>query len=542
MAAALLELITPGAPIAPDHPGEQVYERFQLEPDALAIAVVDELGRPVGLVERNAFFVAMASQHGRALYARRPISLLMNAMPLVVEGDVSVAEFCGEVLAERPSELLRGFIVTQGGRYAGVGSALGLLQAASAANLAHAEEMTRLAETLNRAKLDAQAALTAKSQFLAVMSHEIRTPLNGVLAIADILARKLAAAEPTAADLRPYVASIQGSGQTLLRLLTDALDLSRAEAGRLELAEESFLLAELATDLAALWGARAELKGLALEVTYDGAPDQWALGDAIRIKQVVNNLIGNALKFTEAGGVAVTLRARRRDVYVHLEGEVTDTGAGVPEDRLASIFEPFSQTEAGLRQGGAGLGLSICRQLVQQMGGSIGASRNAGAGSTFRFEVPLFELPAPEDRRSRETAGDEVEALGAPMHVLIADDNSTNRLVAETLCEMFGATCESVEDGLQAVEAAAGGRFDLILMDIKMPNLDGVGATRRIRALAGAAAETPILALTANADPWDAAGYLAQGMNGVVEKPIKAERLLAAINDLMAPDHRDVAA
>ena len=540
MAAALLDLIIPGAPIRPDHPGEKVYERFNTEPDALAIAVVDAEGRPVGLVERNAFFVAMASQHGRALYANRPISMLMNAQPLVVEGDVSVAEFCGEVLAERPSELLRGFIVTQGGRYAGVGSTLGLLQATSAANRAHAEEMTRLAETLNRATLDAQAALTAKSQFLAVMSHEIRTPLNGVLAIADILARKLARPEAAPAELIPYVASIQDSGQTLLRLLTDALDLSRAEAGRLELAEEGFPVAELAGDLAALWGARAELKGLTLDVAYDGAQDQWALGDAIRIKQVVNNLIGNALKFTEAGGVAVTLRARRSDVYVRLEGEVSDTGAGVPEDRLASIFQPFSQTEAGLREGGAGLGLSICRQLVEQMGGTISARRNPEVGTTFLFEIPLFDVPALSDRNPGEAVADG-EVLADALHVLIADDNPTNRLVAETLCEMFGATTESVEDGLQAVEAAAGGRFDLILMDIKMPNLDGVGATRRIRALAGAAADVPILALTANADPWDAAGYIAQGMNGVVEKPIKAERLLAAINDIFAAEKRAAA-
>ena len=539
MAGALLDLISPGAPIRANHPGEKVYERFNAEPDALAIAVVDDEGRPIGLIERNAFFVAMASQHGRALYAKRPISLLMNAQPLVVEGDVSVAEFCGEVLAERPSELLRGFIVTQGGRYAGVGSALGLLQATSAANRAHAEEMTRLAETLNRATLDAQAALTAKSQFLAVMSHEIRTPLNGVLAIADIVARKLARPEVAAAELIPYVASIQDSGQTLLRLLTDALDLSRAEAGRLELAEDGFPVAELAGDLAALWGARAELKGLTLDVAYEGAPDQWALGDAIRIKQVVNNLIGNALKFTEAGGVAVTLRARRSDVYVRLEGEVRDTGAGVPEDRLASIFQPFSQTEAGLREGGAGLGLSICRQLIEQMGGTISARRNLDVGTTFQFEIPLFDVPALSDRAPRQVAE---ETLAGALHVLIADDNPTNRLVAETLCEMFGATCESVEDGLQAVEAAAGGRFDLILMDIKMPNLDGVAATRRIRALAGAAADTPILALTANADPWDAAGYLAQRMNGVVEKPIKAERLLAAINDVFAAVDKRAAA
>jgi len=530
----LLDLVQLTSPITPETCGDHVYERFQAEPDSLAIAVVDTEGRPAGLIERNAFFVAMAAQYGRALYARRPVSLLMNADPLVVEGDVSVAEFCGEVLADRPSELLRGFIVTQGGRYAGVGSALTLLQATNAANLAHAEEMTRLADTLNRAKLDAQAALTAKSQFLAVMSHEIRTPLNGVLAIADIVARKL-----EQQDLVPYVASIQESGQTLLRLLNDALDLSRADAGRLELAEEGFHVPAVLDDLAALWGARAEQKGLSLTVAYDGDPDQWALGDVIRLKQVFNNLIGNALKFTTSGGVEIRVCARREDVLVVMTGEVRDTGIGVPEDRLASIFQPFSQTEAGLREGGAGLGLSICRELVAQMNGSIGARRNDDGGTTFAFEIPLFDVPV-QPAEDLQTAEGGDDAAGTGLHILIADDNPTNRLVAETLCEMFGCTCESVEDGAQAVAAVRRGGFDLVLMDIRMPNLDGVAATRQIRALAGAAADIPVLALTANADPWDAANYIAQGMNAVVEKPIKAERLFGAISDLFAPPSSDV--
>jgi len=485
--------------------------------------VVDSEGRPVGLVERHAFFVAMAAHYGRALYALRPISLLMNPDPLVADGDTPVAEFCGDVLADRASEVMKGFVVVSGGRYAGVGSSLALLQATSAANRAHAEEMTRLAETLSRAKQEAQAALSAKSQFLAVMSHEIRTPLNGVLAIADILQRKLA--DP---GLKPYVATIQDSGQTLLRLLTDALDLSRADAGQLELAEDSFCVPALLEDLSALWSARAELKGLSLDFAYEGAAGQWALGDAVRIKQVFNNLIGNALKFTQEGGVGVRLRAERNDVHVQIEGEVRDTGVGIPADRLERIFQPFSQTEAGVREGGAGLGLSICRQLVQQMGGSI-AVESDERGTVFRFSFPLFDVPAPTE--AEIAAEPDLSAPGA-LHVLIADDNATNRLVAETLCEMFGCTTECVEDGEQAVAAAASGRFDLVLMDIKMPNLDGVAATRRIRALAGSAAEVPILALTANADPWDAAGYLAQGMDGVVEKPIKAERLLGAINTL----------
>lgn len=529
MTTTLFDIIRPVSPISPETQGQAIYDRFQAEPDTLALAVVDDAGRPVGIVERNDFFLAMAAHYGRALYALRPISLLMTTDPLIADGDTPVEEFCAEVLANRGDELLKGFIVVVGGRYAGVGSTLSLLRATAAANQAHAEEMTR-------AKLEAQTALSAKSQFLAVMSHEIRTPLNGVLAIADILARKL---QDDA--LKPYVATIQDSGQTLLRLLTDALDLTRADAGALELAEDGFQVSTLMDDLAALWGPRAEQKRLELTLAYDGPADQWALGDPVRIKQVFNNLIGNALKFTETGRVDVALRVRRDDIYLHLEGEVRDTGVGVPEGRLESIFQPFSQTEAGVRQGGAGLGLSICRQLVAQMGGAIAAQRNPDGGSAFAFHFPLFDLPAPS---AEADAADEQMAEGhfGGAHVLIADDNATNRLVAETLCAMFGCTTESVEDGEEAVLAAATGRFDLILMDIKMPRLDGLGATRRIRALPSAAAEAPILALTANADPWDAASYLASGMDGVVEKPIKAERLLEAMAVALNQERRAAAA
>ncbi len=235
MSTNLSSLATRPDPVRPETSGAEVYRRFEHEPDLLVLAVVDADQRPVGILDRNGFFLRMAAEYGRALYANRPISTLMNRSPLMAEGDTLVADFTGEALAERPSELMLGFIVLEAGRYAGVGTLLSLLQATSEANRAHAAEMTRIADRLNAATIEAQAALRAKSQFLAVMSHEIRTPLNGVLALADILDRKLEQAE-----LKPYVHTIVESGQTLLRLLTDALDISRAEAGAMDLAETGF--------------------------------------------------------------------------------------------------------------------------------------------------------------------------------------------------------------------------------------------------------------------------------------------------------------
>jgi len=521
----LLSLAEPVEPVLATTPGAAVYQRFEREPDVLALAVVDSAGRPVGIVERNTFFLRMAAEYGRALYAQRPISMLMNAEPLVVEGDVGLMVFTREVLAERPSELLQGFIVVQEGRYAGIGNTLSLLQATSRANRDHALEMTKLADTLKAAEAQAQAALTAKSKFLAVMSHEIRTPLNGVLTVADILSRRLQQDE-----LKPYVQTILNSGQTLLRLLTDALDFSRADAGHLELQLEPFCVATLLGDVSGLWTAPAAEKALDFTLIYDGPADLWALGDEVRLRQVFNNLIGNAVKFTDRGGVTVRLTARRDDVYVRMSAEVEDTGPGVGDDRLPHIFQPFVQEDAGRAKGGTGLGLAICRELVERMDGRILASHTLGGGLTVTFDTTAFHVPDGAETAPHAEPVPEPAAPPRRLHVLIADDNATNRMVAETLCAMFDCTSQSVADGAEAVDAVRSGAFDLILMDIKMPLMDGLEAARRIRALHGPAADAPIVALTANADPWDAAEYLDAGMDAVVEKPIKPAALMAAMS------------
>jgi signal transduction histidine kinase/ActR/RegA family two-component response regulator len=518
----LLDIAPLIRPVQARATGAEIYQRFELEPDTLAIAVIDPDGRPVGLVERNAFLVRMAAQYGRALWSDRPISMWMNTNPLVVDGDTTVAEFCGRILEESPSSLLHGFIVTCGGRYAGVGTMMALLQAA--AGVAHASSR------------QAQDALAARSRFLAVMSHEIRTPLNGVLAVAEIARRKVRQPE-----LAPLLDTIVESGGVLLRLLNDALDVSRAEASGLELAEEPLHLPRLLEDVRRLWSPKAEVKGVGLILAYDGADDLWLLGDADRLRQILNNLISNGLKFTGDGGVEVQVGAREEGQVVQLTVKVEDDGAGIPEAQLDSIFAPFQQTDEGVRQGGAGLGLAVCRQLVERMGGAIVARNRPQGGAVFQVDIPLYGVPAPE-AAADPSAPSALDVAGRAVHVLVADDNPTNRLIARSLCEMFGCTVECVEDGDEAVEAAMTGRFELILMDIKMPRMDGVEATRRIRASVGAVSRTPILALTANADPSDAAFYRRCGVNGVVEKPIQAGRLLEAMQGVLTFDAEAAAA
>src|SRR6201996_4038151 len=395
----LLSLAEPVQPVSATTPGAAVYQRFESEPDVLAIAVVDAAGRPVGIVERNTFFLRMAAEYGRALSAQRPIALLMNTEPLVVEGHVALMVFTREVLADRPSELMQGSIVVDEGRYAGIGSALSLLQATSRANRDHALEMTKLADTLKAAQGQAQAALAAKSKFLAVMSHEIRTPLNGVLTVADILSRRLKQDE-----LKPFIRTILDSGHTLLRLLTDALDFSRADAGHLELQLEPFCVGALLDDVAGLWSAPAADKALDFSMTYDGPADLWALGDEVRLKQVFNNLIGNALKFTDHGAVTVRVAAECDDIYVRLSAEVIDTGPGVDDERLPHIFHPFVQEAAGRAKGGTGLGLAICRELVERMDGQIRALHTPGGGLTVAFDTTAFHVPVGVEAAAHDEA------------------------------------------------------------------------------------------------------------------------------------------
>jgi len=515
------------APMAPDTPGADVFDRFQREPDTLVIAVVDADNRPLGLVERNAFTLKMAAEYGRALYAKRPVSSFMHASPRIMDAG-SDAEILFEIMDETNlGALLNGFVVTVDGRYVGVGAGVHVLQAGSAIHRRRAEAMSALARDLARAEAEARASSRAKSEFLAVMSHEIRTPLNGVLGVAGLMEREL-----KQETLRPYVRTILDSGQSLLRLLTDALDMSRAEAGLMTFESAPVHLDAVAADLLALWNPRAQEKGLKLEVTHDTAAHDWVMGDEVRLKQLFNNLIGNALKFTRAGAVAVHIATALRDGSVAITATVEDSGPGVADETAHTIFEPFNTGRAGREGAGAGLGLAICRQIVDRMDGEIAVDRSLRGGARFRFTLNL-PCAGPDQRGATPPMAEPTPHQ--TLHVLVVDDNATNRFVAAKVLELFGCTSESAENGQEAVERVQARSFDLVLMDVKMPVMDGVQATRAIRALPGEVARIPILALTANADPRDETEYLAAGMNGVAQKPIQPEVLLNAIRLVLTP-------
>ena len=500
-----------------------VFARFEREPDTLVIPVVDG-DRPLGLIERSDFLMKLAAPLGQSLYGAREVTHIMDDEPAVVEAGVRIDAFSDIILKSGPGALMRGFIVTRNGAYRGVGTAVSLLRAVNAIQRQQTHDLTEQVRALGDAEIQAAASIRAKSQFMGLMNRELRTPMNGVLAVAELLRR-----QPLNDAALAHVQTIIDSSEALLGTLQDALDLARAEAGELELSPAPTPLRAVMDEVQSLWAPRAAQDGVALMIGYEGDTELAGVLDGARLTQVFNNLIGHALKFARNGMVEVSLKALVIGDKVRLEARVRDDGPGLDPARIDHIFDEAAGSD------GAGLGLLICRHLIEQMDGRIWAENNAGRGATFAFDLSAARAVIEQEEPSNVSTLDELDLQARP-HVLIADDNATNRVVAQALCEMFGCTSETVEDGQEALEAVQVRSFDLILMDIKMPRMDGVQATKAIRALAGDSRNIPIVALTANADPEDAKHYLAVGMAAVVEKPIKPERLRMAMNAALASE------
>jgi signal transduction histidine kinase/CheY-like chemotaxis protein len=369
------------------------------------------------------------------------------------------------------------------------------------------------------ARLAAEEANRAKSDFLAVMSHEIRTPLNGVLGMAQAMDM-----EPLSPDQRERLAVIRESGGALLDLLDDLLDLSRIEAGRLTLDIHEFDLRGVVSAAHAAFGAQAATKELAFPLEIDPAVEGLWRGDAQRVRQLLTNLVSNGLKFTHVGEVAVRVTRSAAGVRI----EVADTGIGIAPDRAPRLFEKFVQADASATRayGGTGLGLSICQELCQAMGGVITVDSAPGAGSTFSLELPL----RPVERSEPETR-DLPAPLACGVRVLAAEDNAVNRMVLKALLGQLGVEPTLVENGEEAVRAWESSHWDVILMDVQMPVMDGPTATMTIRAREAVMnrPRTPILAVTANTMAHQVASYRAAGMDDVVSKPLNAAELLTAV-------------
>jgi signal transduction histidine kinase/CheY-like chemotaxis protein len=383
---------------------------------------------------------------------------------------------------------------------------------------------TRRSErALREANRVAEQAVQFKSEFLATVSHEIRTPLNGVLGIAQMIL-----SEPLPESLRHKMRILEASAESLRSIVDDVLDSSKIDSGHMRLDEKQFSLADVVTDVAGLFRDQANAKGVQLvfQQTGDGMPR--VIGDALRIRQVVSNLIGNAVKFTSQGRVLVELGGRQEQGTLQAWIRVQDTGIGIEAGQIEAIFERYVQGDASTARqfGGTGLGLAISRKLVGLMNGRITVDSTRGSGTEFVVELPL--RLAPIDYPSGHYATPlPFPNLGA--RILLAEDNTVNQFVASAMLRKLGCAVEIAENGDEAVEKASTGRYDSILMDCQMPVLDGYAATRKLR---DAGIRTPIIALTASCMHSDRERCLAAGMNGFVAKPIDIHDLQRAIQSL----------
>lgn len=542
------------------------FTRRRVEPDAALLNMMKALGNDIGLYLRhmkidadNANLAAIIECSSDAIFswAKNGIITSWNPQAQRIFGHLaddiigkSVLEIVPEILQEKAKRLIDYLVRSQrGGRFHNcaiqnggqeillsltiepVMDHTGVLTGFS--TIARDVTMQRNAEdSLRSAKEQAEQANKAKSQFLATMSHEIRSPLHGMLATADLLLYS-----NLTPDQKEYAEILRDSEEQLNYLLNDLLDLSKIETGHLKLRLQKFDLRNLLDNMTTVWETRAASKGIDCFVSIQ--PDLPFLfrGDECRIRQVLENFVSNALKYTEEGYIAVKVSAKNTDNdTTTLRMEVKDTGVGIKPHTQSRLFKRFERGELKPKNTeGNGLGLAICKELVDLMGGQIGVDSVSGRGSTFWFTVPVKQLRTRSGERSRNLSHAHVAVPVVPtagLKILVADDSETNLKILTDILSLAGHSVEVVMDRLQAVEAVRRTQYDLIFMDIRMPKLDGVAAARKIRLLDKNRNTVPIVAVTANAMQGDREQYLENGLTDYIAKPFHLTDVLAVVNRL----------
>jgi signal transduction histidine kinase/AmiR/NasT family two-component response regulator/HPt (histidine-containing phosphotransfer) domain-containing protein len=522
-------------------PASDVAQLFERSPDLVGAIVVDESASPicevVGVVSRAAFLERLSHPFALELFMKRPISQMIEVIdlePQVVPIDCGVHEAAGAALHRSANRVFDPVLVVDRAGFVKLLDVHTLLLAQS--------RLLELANvTIREAKEAAEAASVAKSQFLANMSHEIRTPLTAILGFAE----NLLDSDTSERERRDAVGTILCNGEHLLEILNDILDLSKIEAGKLAIEQIVISPARLAADVVAIMRVRAEVKGVSLTIGYATPIPETIVTDPTRLRQILMNLIGNAIKFTERGGVELRIASDQWQGEPKLRFDVIDTGLGMTADQLAGLFEAFSQADASTarRFGGTGLGLAISRRLAGYLGGEVTVESEVGRGSTFSLTVatgPLADVPLVESPLDLESARQadrvDLDALRLDARILLVEDSPDSQRLIAAFLRKIGAEVDVAESGHEAIEKALAlqhspAPYDLVLMDIQMEGLDGFEATRILRS---EGFNQPVIALTANAMSGDREACLAAGCDDYAVKPIKRGQLVRQIRALVA--------
>jgi len=525
MAVRIRDICETVAVLGPDASVLAARQMFAGAPDLAVIPVVfDDVA--LGLVSRTGLMELFLQIEDHARLSRLPIAKVMLKDPLLADAGAPAAYIAKKFTDMGEDTLAYGVMGTQDGRYIGHVTTARLLKAVSQENAARAKAMKAGAQKLETARRDMADARREQARFMAFLGHEIRTPLTGILGVADLLGdRKLDS------EARDYARTISESGQHLDRLLGDFLDLSRLGAGKLEIVPGSFRLDDFAKETRMLWSARSARKGLTLKVTSDSNAADRIEGDATRLRQILFNLIGNAMKFTERGSISAHLKTRARpNNGVMLEMTVTDTGIGIADKDKARLFEAFEQAtpETVHRYGGTGLGLSIAKGLIEQMKGKITLRDNPDGGTVFKVVCPVRvagpRLAVENTRRQRKANFQ----LG---RILLVEDHDVSAMVISEALKAVGWSVDIVSTAEQGQRRALNVAYQAILLDLHLGDVSGLELAGIIRGGIGPNQSVPMLAVTADVSDQRMKQCRTAGFDDFVEKPIRPRRLVATLAD-----------
>ena len=527
-----------------------VLSIFNRRPDLVSLPVIDtDSQRPIGLINQSILMSSLAKPFYKEIYLDRSCLSFMDKDPLVVEVGTPLQELSILIAGAGEKVVADGFIIVSDGCYLGVGSVQDVLRVMAEVHQKHSHRLAKHRDDLESlifertkdlvsARDAAESAGRAKTSFLANMSHEIRTPMNGILGMTYLMSRDTLS-EKQAARLE----KIDRSARHLLAIVNDILDLSKINAGQLTLSEEKINLKQIIATVTGMLGQVAQSKGLTLDIDTPENPGIY-FGDGTRLTQSLLNYLSNAIKFTEQGSITIRYRAIEENTLGTLiRFEVEDTGIGIPAQTLSELFSPFRQADDSTtrKYGGTGLGLSITRHISQLMGGDANAESWPGKGSLFWFTVRLKRssdniepciLSAPTHQAEATALGmcEQLKIRHGGARILVAEDEPINQEITAEVLTDAGLLVDLANNGQEAVEMAGSAAYDLILMDMQMPKMDGLTATREIRHLLNGK-PLPIIAMTANAFDTDQENCIAAGMDDFLSKPCRPDDLYACLLD-----------